>query len=272
MAGKIFNTVRRVIVQGGGGGGGGSAIWRRFGGRADGLLAKATASIESMAAVIKPRFDATVSATYKVFNRLAFDATVSIDGQTHIVKSRFDAIASINQLRLLPAPIQSSADFYVDQAAGNSNFGSAAALLAKQTVPLSNNARVSYLIFDFTTLSTATLETASVFLTQVNNAIGASNTAVQVYTNATVPAEGSATWNADEPLAGTLRQSFTQSIPITSTEIEYVLDATARANIPGNYCIVRVLGADALGINTITTNSKEAGSGKPRIEVVQTTI
>jgi hypothetical protein len=267
--------VRGFKVIGGGssgGGGGGSAIWRKFGGRLDGLLAKATVSIDNLTAVIKPRFDATVSATYKVVNRLSLGATASIENQTHIVKPRFDATASIAQFRLVLGPIESSADFYLDQGAGNSNFGSVTALLAKQTVPLSNNARVSYVIFDFTDLSTAALETASIFLTQVNNAIGASNTAVQIYTNASVPAENSATWNADEPLAGTLRQSFTQSIPTTATEIEYVLNSAARTNIPGNYCIVRVLGADALGVSSITTNSKEAGSGKPRVEVVQTTI
>ena len=141
---------RSVNVQGGGGGNvnAGTAVWSAFGGRDDGLISKASVSLDTIAQTVKPRFDAIADLQTRHKARADLSATAEFVSQAHTIKPRLDASASINQIQLEPDPLSADEDTYFDQAAANAANGGAVTLLAKQTAPLQNNARISYVAFD----------------------------------------------------------------------------------------------------------------------------
>lgn len=162
----------------------------------------------------------------------------------------------------------SDEDTYLDRAAGTTPFGTATALLAKNNTAVVNDDKKTYIAWDLTGILGASVSASTIDLYMSENAaVGGVTATIQIYTHPTKPIEeDTATWNVNEPPPGTLRQTISQAVnSATPVLVTLTLDATTRANMLGNWVYVRVVGtSDGLGVNTITTQSKETVTSSQR--------
>ena len=153
-------------------------------------------------------------------------------------------------------------DTWLDELNPTTTHGSDASLQAKLTVPASNNAQRAYIAWDLTGLSRATITSASVTFTIRTDGLNDVQAPWQFRTGASQPFdESTATWGNSVPVGGTTRQSGTSLAPGTLTggwsTHTIVLNSTARANMKGNWCWLRFVGEDTLGVNIVFVRSKE---------------
>ena len=158
-------------------------------------------------------------------------------------------------------------DTYLDEASPSTTFGTATNLLAKTNAAVGNNRQHTYISFDMTGVS-GTVDSATVSLRISTTAALGENATYTVFTHPSRPFQESvATWNNAEPPPGTSRGTIVQAVTTTPTNYTLTFDATMRANMPGNWVYLRCIGTSALGLNTITTVSKESGTtaNRPRM-------
>lgn len=165
---------------------------------------------------------------------------------------------------------QPQEDTYLDRANGTTANGSATVLSAQNNTAVVNDDENTYIAWDLTGFTTGTVSSAEIDLYMSENLlVGGLDANIEIYTNASKPFEEStATWNADEQPAGTLRQTITENIDgATLTLHTLTLDATSRANMLGNWVYVRVTGPSS-GLDTttvISTGSKENAGNEPEL-------
>lgn len=251
-----------IAVGGGGGGGSGTATWQKFGGRDDGLLAKASASLSQRHDIL-PRFDATVSFTQVHSPNYQFNATASWS-QRHDLLPQFSASLS-NTFVLATADQLPDHDTYLNRSAGTTNYGTATGLLHKANTAVVNDDKNAYIMWDMTGLATGSVSSASVTLWTTHNSLTATAYNWEIYTHPTQPFnESTATWDADEPPPGTQRQSGSSASFASGGAYETItFDATARANMTGNWVYLRLVGS-ASALVTFTTSSKENATSADR--------
>lgn len=155
-------------------------------------------------------------------------------------------------------------DTYLDENAPDTTFGSATDLLSKTNAALGQNEQTTYLAWDFTWLQ-GSVDSAVIEMTSRTSAVLGENANISIQTSPSKPIEeDTATWNNSEPPSGTQRQTHSEALTTTNKTFTITLNATARANMPGNWIFLRIPGTSALGLNTITTESKETGTASLR--------
>lgn len=154
-------------------------------------------------------------------------------------------------------------DTYLDEAAGGTNFGSGTTAIGKNDTldGVVDDDKNAYLAWDLTGFA-GTPDTATINITLNDDAVSGDTARIEVYTDPSQPLdESTATWDADEQPAGTLRQTIDQATTTTPTQFALTLDATTRANMFGNWLYLRIIGtADGVGVVIITAQTKESAS------------
>lgn len=162
--------------------------------------------------------------------------------------------------------LNASHDTYLQEAFADTPSGAATVLLAKLSALAANNAERAFIAWDLTGYANTTITSATFHFAVETDATTSASAPWSIRTHPTQPfTESTATWNNSVPVPGTERQNGTVSAPSNLLGPAWaarsvVADATARANMPGNWVYLRFTGADALGVSRIRIQSKENGS------------
>ena len=166
--------------------------------------------------------------------------------------------------------MQAKRDTYLDENTPTTAYGSATNLLAKTNAAVGNNRQHTYVAFDLTGVQ-GTVTSATVSLRISTTATLGETATYTVFTHPSAPfVEASATWNNTEPPPGTSRGTISQAVTTTPTNYTLTFTSTQRANMPGNWVYLRCIGTSALGLNTITTVSKESATAANRPQMTFT--
>ncbi len=263
----------QLVAKSGGGGSvippapGGAVVWSPASGRSDGTQHAASARIAlgdvSISSDVRARQAITLPSIATQMNTAARGAVSMTSISTDMgTVTRSQVRLQYTVTNQLPAH-----DFYIDENAPTSNFGSSLNLLAKTNGAIGNNRQFTILAWDFTGVS-GTVSNARLRARIHTSLFPGENATYQVWTHNDQPyTESTANWNNSNVAVGTQRGSITVAVTNTPQFYDLNLDATMMANMPGNWLYLRCLGTAAVGAATITTISKETGVGSRPVAI-----